>query len=352
MSYRIWTKEKAIKMIQEQYQTTGKLLGLYNPALNAYAVKSFGNWRKACTAAGLGEHVARKTYDVNEDLFSEGSEWTDAKAWLLGVVWSDGNIRYNTLRMGSIDLQLMEDFKSSLEFAGPIKRSPSPSRQNNQLFYEIDCVSKKIVSDLKKLGLHEKKSLTIDYPIELPDEYFWSFFRGLFDGDGCVSLVISKVSDKIIGCKVSLVTASNILKDVLVSKLVGFNIQYRIQHEGQYLKSGLINKSWTGNDKWNIKILVSSHKTVYHCMYDNVDTPCLMRKKDKFTKGINRKLNRLWTEDEKEKLVRLFPAGSHVELIQAFPGRKWQMISDKAYAMSLRRKRNKKKNRKDNKNAH
>ena len=350
MSYRKWTQEKAIKMIQEQYETTGALRGLYNPALNAYAVKSFGSWCNACAAAGLGEHVARKTYAVNEDLFSEGSEWTDAKAWLLGVIWSDGSIRWNTLQMGSIDLQLMEDFKKALGFVGSIKKSSSPSRQNNQPFYEIGCVSKKTVSDLKKLGLHKKKSLTIDYPKELPDEYFWSFFRGLIDGDGCVYLVRVKVSGKIMGCKVSLVTASKFLKNALSSKLTQFDIQHSIFCRGQYLKNGSMDKYWTGNNKWNICILVASHKEVYDLMYHSVDVPCLRRKKDKFTKGVDRRINCLWTEDEKDELVRLFPIATWDELMKTFPGRKRRMIMDKAYAMSLRRK--KKVDRKEYENAH
>jgi hypothetical protein len=57
-------------------------------------------------------------------------------------------------------------------------------RVKQQFYYfNIDC--SKFYNDLKKYGLHPRKSLDIEFPI-IPQEYVRHFIRGCWDGDGSV----------------------------------------------------------------------------------------------------------------------------------------------------------------------
>jgi len=46
--------------------------------------------------------------------------------------------------------------------------------------------------DLLKLGLTPRKSLTIEFPKNVPNQYLSHFIRGYFDGDGCVAIMKGK----------------------------------------------------------------------------------------------------------------------------------------------------------------
>ena len=42
-----------------------------------------------------------------------------------------------------------------------------------------------MIEDLRRLGLTERKSLTMHFP-DVPEEYLWDFIRGCWDGDGSI----------------------------------------------------------------------------------------------------------------------------------------------------------------------
>ena len=221
-------------------------------------------------------------YFLNDNLYSQ--EWDDKKAWLLGVLWSDGYINGNSIGVKSKDIQLIESVKSVLETNVDIKECYT----NKNRYYSISVASKKLASDLRDIGLYENKSLTIDYPLRFSLEFFGSFFRGLIDGDGCVCVYTptSRKSERII---LSLVSASAKLKNELSVILDEFGIKYSITVRGQYKKDGMINKPWNGNDIWRISICrYKSLKKLYSLMYPSFDVPCLHRKRDKFNKWIMR----------------------------------------------------------------
>jgi hypothetical protein len=47
------------------------------------------------------------------------------------------------------------------------------------------------VKAITSFGISKRKSLTLEFP-NIPDEYFWHFVRGYFDGDGSICLVKGK----------------------------------------------------------------------------------------------------------------------------------------------------------------
>ncbi len=66
----------------------------------------------------------------------------------------------------------------------------SPARKLYHYGKQWVCISTNVedVQFLRDQGLTERKSLTITWPGSLPDACFWSFVRGVFDGDGTVTL--------------------------------------------------------------------------------------------------------------------------------------------------------------------
>ena len=236
-------------------------------------------------------------YTLNENLYSDG--WNDKNAWLLGVLWSDGNIRSNSVNVKSKDIQLVEEIKFVLETDIDIKKCYT----NRKEYYRIDVSSKKMSNDLRNLGLFESKSLTIDYPLQLPLKFFGSFFRGLVDGDGCVYVGMPK-NRKSEQLTLSLVSASEKLKNGLSVILDKFGIKYSITERGQYKKDGTINKYWRGNNIWQISIRrYDSLKKLYDMMYPSFDVPCLHRKRDKFNKWVMRDRPKLGRPSNRGKKI-------------------------------------------------
>ena len=55
----------------------------------------------------------------------------------------------------------------------------------NQYFFSINDVD--ICKGLYSHGMHANKSLTVQYPINMPSKFDKDFIRGLLDGDGYIS---------------------------------------------------------------------------------------------------------------------------------------------------------------------
>jgi len=66
-----------------------------------------------------------------------------------------------------------------------------------QSLYMLSVCSKELCSNLTNLGCVNNKSLIMRMP-SIPDELFWHFLRGYFDGDGCFYKVkMGKKSGKV-----------------------------------------------------------------------------------------------------------------------------------------------------------
>lgn len=116
-------------------------------------------------------------YSINESIFEELDE---KSAYILGVVFSDGNIEKNNSRLciSSKDIGWLEDIANV--FGNP----PIRKRINNLgEWYVLSVNRKKVVSDLMKYGITQNKSLTMKFP-KLSSDSLRHFIRGYFDGDG------------------------------------------------------------------------------------------------------------------------------------------------------------------------
>jgi hypothetical protein len=125
----------------------------------------------------------RRQYPFNEDYFS--SIDTPAKAYWLGFIVADGNLRKIPSQVLAINLkgsdwQHLKLFQKCLGRKAPLCTAIS---NFNTEVTRFQVSSKKIVNDLLSQGVRYKKS-KIQKPIVV--EHQTDFWRGVFDGDGSI----------------------------------------------------------------------------------------------------------------------------------------------------------------------
>jgi hypothetical protein len=121
---------------------------------------------------------------MNKDNIFEDID-TNEKAYWLGVIASDGCVKNNRVQliMGEKDKELVYLFSEFLgEDTSKIKKYGPYKTSGVQIHFYKD--SKKIVEDLKRYEIVERKSKILRLPI-LPDEMYYPYLMGCFDGDGC-----------------------------------------------------------------------------------------------------------------------------------------------------------------------
>ena len=145
-------------------------------------------------------NILSRTHKADRDFFKIVD--TEAKAYVLGLMFSDGCI-YSTgnskhVNFSSKDRDLIETFRTLLESEHNIYQSSG--------VYSIVIGGQELYNDLKRLGLEERKSWK-DYGIpKIPQELLRHFLRGVYDGDGCIFL--SKIQGKYTYLHIALTCAS------------------------------------------------------------------------------------------------------------------------------------------------
>jgi len=125
-----------------------------------------------------------KKHTVNENFFDE---WNEQSAYILGLIYSDGNIAWNpkkgyyslTITASEKDKDHLEKIRNILSSTKPLLYAPKTKS------YRFIVNSKTLCKKLMRLGVTPRKSLTIKFP-KLPKEHLKHFLRGIIDGDGSV----------------------------------------------------------------------------------------------------------------------------------------------------------------------
>jgi len=141
-------------------------------------------------AAEIGLKFKKNT--VDEKFFDKFDEYS---SYVLGVIFSDGNISYNprkgyysiTITAAEKDKNHLEKIRCLLSSTKPLLYSPKTKS------YRLIFNSKKICKRLMSIGLKPNKSLSLEFP-KIPKKYLRHFIRGIIDGDGNVRYVKRKVS--------------------------------------------------------------------------------------------------------------------------------------------------------------
>ncbi|MGE7726814.1 LAGLIDADG family homing endonuclease [Bacillus cereus] len=115
--------------------------------------------------------------EINEDFFNS---WTEESAYILGYIWADGTLTEIKGRLhvsiSSNDRDILVKINNAMGSEHKITDHKGTS--------SIGFSKPKMIERLIELGLIERKSKTIQFPIGIPDECLRHFIRGYFDGNG------------------------------------------------------------------------------------------------------------------------------------------------------------------------
>lgn len=130
-----------------------------------------------------------RKYYIDESFFERVD--TPEKAYILGLMYADAGVSFSekplkyriTLTLQEKDRYLLE--RLSTEF---FKTNKPLYSGGGGKYYKLDISSKKMASDIVKLGCVPCKSLILKFPTsdQVPQHLLKYFILGDFDGDGCI----------------------------------------------------------------------------------------------------------------------------------------------------------------------
>lgn len=137
-----------------------------------------------------------KNIDFNDNYFENID--TEEKAYFLGLIYSDGNVRerngkyYLNIELKREDKYILEKFASELRCGNKIyDRDRITNFGESHMSNFTSCNSKKIFDDLARFNIVPDKSHTttsfINIEELIPNNLIKHFLRGLIDGDGTIS---------------------------------------------------------------------------------------------------------------------------------------------------------------------
>ena len=212
-----------------------------------------------------------KKHPVNSGFFKK---WSPEMAYVLGFIAADGNICHSgkafTLHVASDDIDVIQKIRTVIQYLGPIHKKP---RLNGKISYSLRICDPIIFKDLEKLGITERKSLTLSPKVS--PIFIIDFLRGFFDGDGSVYIRNHKYPSKLAAI---FYTAS-----CPMAKFVHFNMRRLLGN----LYGGEIRKqiSKKGNPYYSIGLGHKASAKLYSIFYTNA-TIYMDRKFKKFLQGI------------------------------------------------------------------
>jgi len=119
---------------------------------------------------------------LNENVFEK---WDDPQAWALGLLTADGSFnkaRPNEFVLYNTDYELLKAYRNVFNANKDIYNHKT-NRIGNKTGYRLSLSNPKIMERLKALNAVGIKGVRNPFPL-VPDNYKWSFIKGVFDGDG------------------------------------------------------------------------------------------------------------------------------------------------------------------------
>lgn len=111
--------------------------------------------------------------------------WSPNFAYAIGLIVSDGNLSPDGrhVSFSSKDKEMIQNYLIALDIDVPVKMKASGYKVDKKYFL-VQFGDVLFYNFLVSIGLMPNKSKIIG-KIEIPNEYFFDFLRGSFDGDGC-----------------------------------------------------------------------------------------------------------------------------------------------------------------------
>jgi hypothetical protein len=113
--------------------------------------------------------------------------WRPELAYAIGLITADGSLSKNRrhINFTSKDLDLIRTFQACLGLEDIKIGTKSSGYVANKSYYQVQFGDVLFYQFLVDLGLHANKAHTLKR-IDIPDEYFFDFVRGEWDGDGTI----------------------------------------------------------------------------------------------------------------------------------------------------------------------
>lgn len=171
----LYCKYKRLKLVGKELNMSSKTVGdiLRRNGINVLGLSDVA---KKCSVNG---HY----FDVID---------SHRKAYYLGLIYADGTVRAKGNRFqislqeqdGYIIKQLSDDLESTykISYLEYNKKNPNWSNQ-----YCLSITDKLLLRGLMSQGVLPNKSYCLEFPKDLPEEYYSSFLLGYMDGDGSIS---------------------------------------------------------------------------------------------------------------------------------------------------------------------
>ena len=135
------------------------------------------------------DRVSNKFHMIDEKYFEKIDNME--KAYWLGWLFADGNnftkTHYVSISLKESDKLVLENFARDLKSSHPIKtyiRKGGFAAGNK--FHVFGFGNKKLSKDLENLGMVNRKSLILKFPV-LEDSFIPAFLRGYLEGDGNIA---------------------------------------------------------------------------------------------------------------------------------------------------------------------
>jgi hypothetical protein len=153
-------------------------------SLNKWGISS-RHYKEIVLKFGGELRNVERWYNFNEDYFEKID--TEDKAYFLGFIVADGCVynNGNTIKIIQKETDILYEFKKFINSEAPIFNSKTINISS------ISITSSKTKKDLENLGIHSNKTMVIKYP-NISENLQNHFVRGVFDGDGCISLRTDK----------------------------------------------------------------------------------------------------------------------------------------------------------------
>ncbi len=137
---------------------------------------------------------SKTRYYLNEKYFEEIN--TSNKAYWLGFIAADGYVGAGKgnmilgIELSRKDRKHLEKLKKEVEYEGPIYDRKITIKNYNYSTYYLSALkicSYRMVEDLARHGIMKNKTKILKRP-NIDEKYYRHWIRGLFDGDGSISM--------------------------------------------------------------------------------------------------------------------------------------------------------------------
>ncbi len=189
----IVTKEFLYWLYHEENNSIYEIADLLNCSesnarrlLKENEIESRSQSKARLNALKKGKISGHDFYEIDESFFSD---WTPEMAWVLGLIYTDGYMKGNNMRLAMNDLDVIEKVIALLNYSKPVK----VLKHNKKKLYSVEFHRELMAKDLLSLGVHQAKSFSLEFP-DMPNEMKTHFIRGCWDGDGGISISNNKIS--------------------------------------------------------------------------------------------------------------------------------------------------------------